>query len=41
MDNVTFTITLVGEGWDEKLLESTDEHANPPNKTKVVKVRIK
>ncbi|OXA64880.1 saccharopine dehydrogenase-like oxidoreductase [Folsomia candida] len=39
MDKLTFTITLVGEGWGEKLLEPTDIHADPPKKTKVVKVR--
>jgi hypothetical protein len=38
MDKVKFTITLVGEGWEERLSEPTDQHTEPPNKKKVVKV---
>lgn len=39
MDNVEFTFTMHGNGWSEKLAEPTDQHAEPPNKTKVVKVK--
>jgi len=41
MDNVSFTVTLVGEGWNEKLTEPTDQHTEAPNKKKIVKVCYK
>jgi hypothetical protein len=31
-------LTLLGEGWKEKLAEPTDQHDSPPNKHIVVKV---
>jgi hypothetical protein len=31
-------MTLLGEGWKEKLAEPTDQHDSPPNKHIVVKV---
>jgi short subunit dehydrogenase-like uncharacterized protein len=39
MENLKFTFTLVGKGWNETLSEKTDQHATPPNKTKVLLVK--
>jgi hypothetical protein len=36
--NAPFTFLLAGEGWKEKLAESTDQHSEPPNKKMMVKV---
>jgi len=36
--DVPFSVTLVGEGWKEKLAEPTDQHSEPPNKKIIVKV---
>ncbi|CAL8135489.1 unnamed protein product [Orchesella dallaii] len=38
MDKLEFTVTLYGEGWADKLTEPTDQHAEEPNKKKIVKV---
>lgn len=34
----SFSVTLVGEGWAERVAEPTDSHAEPPNKRMTVKV---
>lgn len=38
-NNTRFTITLYGQGWKEKLSESTDEYKSPPDSALVVKVK--
>jgi hypothetical protein len=36
--NLIVNLTLLGEGWKEKLAEPTDQHDSPPNKHIAVKV---
>jgi len=38
MKRTSFTITLAGKGWDEKLAEPTDEYKTAPQKELVVRV---
>lgn len=38
MDKTSFSITLVGRGWSEKLAEPTDVHTTAPEKELVVRV---
>lgn len=38
MENTSFSITLAGKGWEEKVAEPTDEHKEPPRKELVAKV---
>lgn len=38
MENTSFSITLAGKGWEEKLAEATDEHKEPPKKEMVARV---
>lgn len=41
LKKMTFTVTQVGIGWSEPLLEGTDEYSNPPNSSIVIKVKAK
>lgn len=38
MDNTSFSLTLAGCGWRDKLAEPTDHHSEVPNKRLVVRV---
>lgn len=38
MENTSFSITLAGKGWEEKLNEPTDEHKERPTKEVVARV---
>lgn len=39
MKHTLFSVTLVGEGWDEHVTNATDAHDGPPSKRMTVKVR--
>lgn len=38
MEAFEFSFALIGKGWDQKLDQNSEEHANPPNKKIVLKV---
>lgn len=39
LKKMTFTVTQVGHGWSEALLEGTDEYSNPPDSSIIIKVK--
>lgn len=41
LKKMTFTVTQVGHGWSEALLEGTDEYSNPPDSSIIIKVKTK
>jgi hypothetical protein len=38
IEGAGFKEVLIGRGWDEKLLEGTDKHVEPPNKQRILEV---
>lgn len=40
MNNTVFSVTLVGEGWDQQTTDPSDVHDAPPNKKMTVKVNF-
>lgn len=41
LKKMTFTVTQIGYGWSEALLEGTDEYSNPPDSSIIIKVKAK
>lgn len=41
LKKMTFTVTQVGLGWSDKLLEGSDEYSNPPDSSIIIKVKSK
>lgn len=39
MDNLTFTFTLIGKGWSKSRSDTIEKQSQPPNKTKILKVK--